>query len=564
MKSPSSEKNLKTEEILKKSVTCVSREDYRKLSGELSHLLENYDDNEIKELSLNEEFYLAPILKLINSDNFLKVIKRILDKSATAEEMSFIQASLYFTFMPLSTCLEHIEPKMIWVLRKKIYIDFEEISSQLETSIANLAFVLYEICYDAKLNSNVKFNFYINLNKLFRLEKIARALAGTTLLVISTNNALEIALKVVMRKQKELEQEFSITRGLSNLHRAIKKIKGGIEHFKGSYQKATQTQDPFNIFVENLWSRNEKNSLFIIEKMASGFEYDESKSLIQILSQKIKEAGQIKKEIDSFARANLGAFLHDNASETGHDWSNKIYLATRKTLASLEAIEDACDKKWKIKVAIRELFNWINDTHQVINRNDIEDDFLQLENLLSQENDTIEWKSTFMTPTEQPFISEIAEKEKGEEILSNIIKTILAMMNTAGGVILVGVVEKPKAIVRDDIKSAILKKKGVYFMDVNFELSKKAKTIDEVKQNIQDRLCNLTAKTADFFTNLWSIEILTIKSEEKIATIFKINIKKALEKIFTVEKNRQFWVSLLKRANGRTIYVDPRNHLSNH
>ena len=77
-------------------------------------------------------------------------------------------------------------------------------------------------------------------------------------------------------------------------------------------------------------------------------------------------------------------------------------------------------------------------------------------------------------------------------------------------------------------------------------------------------LFNETLYTAEKFNHLWNIEQIEIKSHYSISIVYKIDIKKSNNYIYSVKKEKNIlWITLIKRANGRTIRVDPRGYLNN-
>jgi len=57
------------------------------------------------------------------------------------------------------------------------------------------------------------------------------------------------------------------------------------------------------------------------------------------------------------------------------------------------------------------------------------------------------------------------------------------------------------------------------------------------------------------------MSLLNVKGADKIANIFLIEVIKSEKYIYSLKKTEGTWISLQKRADGRTILVDPRNKL---
>jgi len=148
------------------------------------------------------------------------------------------------------------------------------------------------------------------------------------------------------------------------------------------------------------------------------------------------------------------------------------------------------------------------------------------------------------------------------------------MINSDGGVIIIGIVEKPEEIIDKEIRDSLLNKNGKLFFNVSNELLQNKLDLDGIKRKIQDFLKKETLTSVDTFNNLWNIQQINIKSEDgsKEIYIYKIEVTKSSKPIFSVKldkeidekdkvniyKSENVWISLLKRADARTIYVDPR------
>lgn len=77
-------------------------------------------------------------------------------------------------------------------------------------------------------------------------------------------------------------------------------------------------------------------------------------------------------------------------------------------------------------------------------------------------------------------------------------ETILAMANTEGGRIFIGVVEKEEKIKQENILAQICEKEGVHFLDLLFTLKLEKEDLDSKRRKIQEFLGNLTDEPLDY------------------------------------------------------------------
>lgn len=172
----------------------------------------------------------------------------------------------------------------------------------------------------------------------------------------------------------------------------------------------------------------------------------------------------------------------------------------------LSGIHAAKDDRWKVSTAVYEYREWLNDVHNILNKYLIEDDWSIIADYVVQETAEIGWKSTFFTPLEQPYISEEIETSIGKKLFDKIIKTILGMLNTSGGTLIVGLIENPDSIVREDLAANIIYKNGKAFFDISNELKKSRKTVDGLRLQIINYLMRITDNSAEKFNDIITIE----------------------------------------------------------
>lgn len=518
----------------------------------------------IEKVFLNKYFNEALLIilkkekKFLNSNEYKELNKACIiekKKELNFSEKQFIQTAIYLATFVLTNTFKYLSEDEIIYLRKRILLITEDIrKSQNEIyTLTDVCFVIYDAVSEFDFSFKKEMSKKYDFKYIFGCNKISRCLMGIMMLIIPEINVFQVKFKKIIR-QKKTEERFSALYGLCEIYNISRKIKGGLEYF-------IKNEKNIHNFVNCFITNNERNILYIFEDVTKGFHAQENKKFADIILQKIEDAKKIRKNLLSFSKKNLYAF--NGIANDKDEWSNKIYLISNKLLTTMETIDNSPDVGWKIKVVIYELINWIDDAHQIINKYDIEDDWDKIEKLIIQENSKIEWKSTFWTPTEELIIDEEREKKRGKDILSNVANAMLGMMNTDGGIIIVGLVENPQSIKRADIKRNLLIKNNFTFFDINYEFKQKRKSIDSAKREIQDMFFKETQYTADKFNNLWSVEQVEIKNNYSVATIYKIEIRKSDNYIYSVKKEKDvLWTTLIKRADGRTIRVDPREYFN--
>ena len=570
-----------TTTLLKKELDNIQNlqnsDDFFQAICELSELFKSLGIKDLKKI-IREEIHIQFIENVFSNPYFNEALITILEKekelfnsneykelnkACIAEkkkelnfsEKQFIQTAIYLAAFALSNTFEYLSKDEIIYLRKKLLLAIETTrKSQNEIyTLTDICFVMYDTVSELDFSFQKEMSKKYGFKYIFGCNKISRRLIGAMMLIIPEINVFQLKFKKII-KQKKTEENFSVLHGLCEIYNISRKIKGGLEYF-------INNEKNIHNFVNCFITNNERNILYIFEDITKGFHAQENKKFADIILQKIGNAEKIRKNLLNFSKENLYAF--SGVANDKDEWSNKIYLISNKLLTTMETIDSSPDVGWKIKVVIYELSNWIDDAHQIVNKYDIEDDWDKIERLIIQENSKIEWKSTFWTPTEELIIDEQREKKRGKDILFNIANAMLGMMNTDGGIVIVGLVENPQSIKRDDVKRNLLIKNNFTFFDINYEFQQKRKNIDNAKREIQDMLFKETQYTADKFNNLWSMEQVEIKNNYSVATIYKIEIKKSDNYIYSVKKEKDvLWTTLIKRADGRTIRVDPREYFN--
>ena len=97
---------------------------------------------------------------------------------------------------------------------------------------------------------------------------------------------------------------------------------------------------------------------------------------------------------------------------------------------------------------------------------------------------------------------------------------------------------------------------------MGYELEKKGKNLDQIRLQILDNLKSITQVSEEKFNGLFSLDPVLIRTESGTVTIIKISVQKAEKLVFNVkEEQGAKWISLTKRAEGKTIDVDIRDYI---
>lgn len=484
--------------------------------------------------------------------------KREIKHKICTEDKKLIKQVIEVAFFLANSFHDILTKDNIFYFRKSLIHALRNLSFIKEDkfSINKTCFLLEEVVLDHAYDYNEDFPFNIDADPFFNQVKNTCAIAATSFVSLTILHSLKN--KFYETKDKLKDDDFNLQFAFNDLYNFIYRVDearlthysnvGGVE--EGQVKK----------FRQSFRTENEKNVLYFVKQIVKKF-YREG-NFFEMVHAKIDHAGELKEKVVTYAQQNLEVFSGEKNKGT---WSNKIFLNTIKTLAVLDVVKFSDDKEWRVNVAIYEFAEWIREIHAILNKFDIEDDWNKLEEHLHQEDVNNEWKSSFLLPFQDEYKNEKAEEDMKKRVLSKISKTILGMINAQGGVILVGVVENPDMISRSEIKKHIIQKHNLTFFDVTYEFEKYGQTIDSIKLSIQEWLKNTTQKSVDVFNGLFNIRSLQIKSEggDEEARVYKIVVEKSDKPIFNVEtKGETNWISLTRRANARTVMIDPREYLS--
>lgn len=562
------------------------KQNYYQYLCELSNLLESFKSIKEKKEIIKRGLHIIIIEKVFSEENFIKSLQntingdndfrntknyRKLSKQEIVygkikinfEDKQILLLEIYVSFIILASIFDEMTIEDVAIFRNKLGLIIKNIQKHQKgnLTLSDICFQLYEIINIAdKLKYNQRFTLIFDAKFMFQQILIAKYIAGSIFLIVPQNNIFQLSLRSIAKRLNDIKP-FSAPYALNTLHNIAFKIDGGIEYFCKRY-KDHHENNKLNDFLSVFQTQDEKNIRYLFLITTTGFNFKKDGYFHKSIIEKINASSEEKNKIKKYAEKNLKAF-NNKLDNLDSEWSNKIYLLTYKTESVFEELKNAVDEGWKVKVVIRELTIWIDEIYKIMNKYDIEDDWDKIVGLLKQENSKIEWKSTFFTPTQEEFINREVEKRKKKEVLLSIVSAMLGMINTEGGTIIVGLVENPEKILRKEIKESLIIKNDKTFFNVDYELEKYNYDLDTVKRMIQDELYNVTLLTADKFNNIWNIEPLEIKLYDRMAVIYIIKVIKANFLIYNVQKIQgSIWTTLTKRADGKTIKVDPREYFN--
>lgn len=557
--------------IVEDAQNAKTSKDFFNATCKLSSTLEKVEERHLKDILNSTNLYVL-LLNAVFRNTFFqeKIIEvneaevAIFGKSAddlNFESKVFLNAGISLAFFSIATGLTILNESNIAFLRKNL-TDIVKYILKISTTNKNfskLCFKLESISWDNRFHYKDKFPVLLDDKILFDTLRVARSISGVSFLSLTINASLADKFsKIISTADNE---DFSLSKSLSDLYGLIHKLEESKRsYYSGFSEKTTGLLETFfDVFVRN----NERNQIFLLKKISSDFNHKDGKKFVQLVVEKMSKAELIRQDLVEFAQKNFSAFEGDIGEER-YEWSNKIFIASLRLLSVLSGIHAAKDDRWKVSTAVYEYREWLNDVHNILNKYLIEDDWSIIADYVVQETAEIGWKSTFFTPLEQPYISEEIETSIGKKLFDKIIKTILGMLNTSGGTLIVGLIENPDSIVREDLAANIIYKNGKAFFDISNELKKSRKTVDGLRLQIINYLMRITDNSAEKFNDIITIEPVLLKDGDRSATIIKIGVKKTDKHFYNIKKEGEtlLWISLTMRADGQTIDVDIRDYIA--
>lgn len=542
----------KLETILIEATFLSSLDEMDDLLCRIWHLLSGASKEEL-DLVCNIEFHTNLLQKIFSGHEFSSRLISILEIRETytqnnqsisllkqdpdyLEGAIFVKAGLELAFLPLFFVANKVIAKEYRAVLKGL---LQKVSRN-NFSASRVALTCSEILKEKEFNHKIQFTTYTSKMEFFQtLVKVS--MLGQFLLVLGMQ--IELASECFARSKSIVEaEEANINSLLRHIHDVTHIFSIHTKNAVNFAAEESHTKQFINDFVFS-------NEIILIQTLRSiSYGFHEG-NFVENLNQKMASAESDLEQLKNLAKQHMQVFTQKKEDE--YEWANKIVLITVKTLSVFSMIHDATDQKWKVSVGVRELFCWIDEVNEVVNMYLTSDDWQHLLPYLhpKTEGTEIEWKSTFYTPLENSKFSKI------NSLADAISDTILAMLNSSGGVIVIGLVEKPKQVNKSS-KKFLHNRSGYTFFDISEELKKYNITLDDIQRDLQQRLANIASSSIGQFDKFWNIQPIHIACHKKPLLLVLIHIKKMDEPFVSkVEKNHIF---IRKRIKGSNIDVDPR------
>lgn len=504
------------------------------------------------------KYFIESLGKILNAYNQKKFPDCVMAESTVIN--LFINFSFYFIamFSEKFTCVNlDFFSKVFWSNIKTLEKRFDYMFDKV--IIIN---IFEEIIFKAQYQFYRKFFCEIDQEKFYNNFKKTRIIVGNYLADISAFVLLRNSFAKIV-KYKQTDSSAAIyKKTLGQLHdKVLIKYNFFVNSFK--IFEDHPLFDELKNFKYYFDKTESKKIIFLIEKIIHNLKNEikgDFQDINERMIKKIEDSDGIMQEIENYFINNFCVFKETTAM--GKEWSHKSFFNTIKFISSLKVLKYSTNEQWKKDVFLKNFCEWIMDIDENINYFFENDDFDKIAKFIKNgESDEVEFKSTLgfsINKTE----GLTDQKNKRKEILEGISKTILALANSKGGKIFVGVVEKYNLVAEESQKS-IFNKEGVYFLDINWSLRKEGSTLDEKKLSIQDILKNLTLERIDFLDSLFEFNIFKIFDKEtgQMAEILEIDVRKAIKNVY-IKKDGGKWISLPKRLSGRVELVDPSKEIN--
>lgn len=514
--------------------------------------------------SIPKNYYtIQHIYKIFQNQYFINAISNILKYqrdyglSSVPEKILkngylvnlFLNCSFYFvSILSIDFKQNNIEyiGKSFWAAIKRLERNFSYEFSKVD--ILNAFEVLV---FDHKYFFQNNFPISIDNDNFYYILKKSRLITGNYLVDFSVPILLSNSFKKIISIKNKAGDSFSVKDSINRLRSVIRKYTYLSNGFKFDSLGSQYTKEVSSF--EYYFSVRESTKVLLLVNLVvenlENFSHDE-------ILKKIENSDRDLNKIKKFFYKNYNIFPDYEGSKTiSGQWGNKSFLNTIKLFALLAIIKKSNDLQWKINVFLKHLSDWVVDLHDNINYFSELDDYDEIRNILiSGENDVVEFKSTLGLPIQDCENEEQFNYTK-RAIIEKIAKTILAMANSGGGDVFIGIIEKNNKTSKS-IKPHIVERNSMYFLDVKFSLKKEGEDFDSKRLLIQQLLKNLTKERLDFLDSLFSFHFYKIYIEDKgsCIEILKISVKKSNKHIF-IEKDN--FITLPKRLNGRVEMINP-------
>lgn len=521
-----------------------------------------------KFLVLKNDYTIGIFYKIFDNPTFLKCILGVLKYQREYRELKSVPEKIlkqgYFINLSLNSCFYFVslfskdfKQKNIEFFGRSLWSEIKKLEKKLfyEFTKIDILNAFEHIIFDQQYFFKKEFPININAESFFHNFQKSRLIIGNYLTDFSIPILLSNTFKKLTSSKKESGGTLSAKHCKNVLVATLKKYEFLSNGFK--FDELYDKKNEVNSFDYYFNSRESRKILFLVDSVVKDLNVFDKEEIIN----KINNSESQIKEIKDFFYQNYNFFPDYKGPKTEGQWGNKSFLNTIKFFSIINTIKNSHDVQWKIDIFLKHFGDWTDDLNDNINYFSELDDFNLINNLLkSEENNEVEFKATFGLPI-QGYTNEEEFKGKKRDMLNKIAETILAMANSNGGNIFIGVIEKPDKIkIDNEITLQIATREELSFLDIHFSLSKEKEDFDSKRLALQQVLKNLTTERLDFLDSLFSFRFYKIYIEQKKSHIEILNIKveKANKTIFLEKDN---WITLPKRLNGRVEKVNPAKEL---
>ncbi len=506
--------------------------------------------------SLKNEYLILHFQKIFQNKYFLESFYSLIKYRFENEDFNnipnkilknkyFVNLFLNNSFYFIGLFSDKLTQKNIDFIGEKFWFEIKKLEKNLSYQFDRVSILntFLDLIFDYNSFYKKKFIFKIDGESFYNTLKVTRFLIGNYLIDFKVPILLSNSFKKIINKK---ENGYGLKDSFNLLQSIIKKF----DYWEKTFHLDNNKISSFIFYFEK---KEFRKIIFLINLVVK----DMNISIDFI----IKNSSENLSKTKDYFHNNFSHFPEYKGIKDVSQWSNKSFLNTIKFFTILDSIKESDDEKWKKGIFSKCFSDWIIDLNENINYFlKLEDDFSEISKILkTDEDESIEYKATFGFLVEE----HKGDKNKAKkEVFEKITKTIIAMANSKGGSILIGVVENFHKV-KDILKPHIFERENFYFLDVFYSFEKEKTNLDQKKRELQDLLKKLTKERMDFLDNLFSFEIhkIFINSESKFVSILEIKVKKSDKNIFVVKDDN--WIAIPKRLDGRTQMLNPVEEFRN-
>lgn len=476
-----------------------------------------------------------------------------IEASAKSEELKKIIALSMIGFLYLDEKKSSYEDFLIKQVQSTFYFWREEL--KYEYNINTIIFFLVD---QIIVNSNLKILFWPlpkTIQKIpyqfYHISQHAPIQIGKLFfLSINFSNTLKNIFNTANSKNEEPDSGW-IKSIASWIHGWLMKTYWNIDSVRNWWESSQFTDNSEIDLIESVLNSRNQNTIYeLLIFIVRDITFIEKENFtpqdnIDIYITKIGKLISEYEGIEKTVRKRLNFF--EWTENTSSSYLDKIYLISAKLISICNTIIESNNKIWVKSVFSREFRIWVKEINDVINKFDMIDDWKEIEKVLVEENDTVEWKSSFYRPLEyeNPWFSKTN--------ITSISKTIISMMNSYWWDIIIWFVEKPKLVI-NNIK--IHKKLDYSFYDISDDLNYWRSNEDKTIRRIQDNIvADLEVNISDF-DHLFKLIPISLIIEDSNIIIYKIKVFPSERPLYTVTEKK--FLSLRKRVTWRNEEVLPK------